>query len=1445
MAKYQWFFDESGVLTPCDPKVDNSTKLEFAPETGEMFYRAKLNGTLSFRFEFADILAKGFGYTHIVVLQRYNENDGWVEVWRGRFTLTDCTINYDTKTIEVTPTTIDRYTNILDELETEYNLVKLAPQMQPVNILIRPLLQLYEIRDSKISNYVGNNYFEKDCESVGRNDINQYKFGFQKQYISAEITFTNNWGSPFDYRNGKTITYVGELIYGGLPQESTRVYGQYWDGSQFQTDSMRVRIAQLGSVTDFLFYGNPDLPGQDQQSLVNAEFEAYGMGTVPTSVTIYANLIADARVQWDMICARILVQTDLDSITIGGNTYTIDEIPANDMAGSNFNYNKTLWADVIEVNISAEYSDTPTEWGQNYDDKYFIKPADTPTTRWMPVGQSLWKYFSIWYRVNNSALMYEINNQLTATKNIKDCYSLSNTISKLMQKAGWNGQYFISGVWGSQNYVGANFLPVITPKSNVISSYYDTPAQNAPISLAKIFQMLKQAYKIYWYIDENNNVHVEHISYFMNGNWYEPQPQQLVDLETTLHTRTKHSKAYGQNVVKFTKTNMPGAYKFGWADVQTRPFDGYDIKCLDPYVDKGSQDENNVGDFDTDVDYVLSSPNDVSKDGFFLFALPKIGGSYSHTLVLEKLQITDENGESYEVEIQNADGAFCKIHKTFWRYDMPCENLQINNQADTAITTGRFKTQSVEFADLTMADIIENVDNCVKLIRTQQGEGGISKLSVNLNSLASSADLVFTLFGRKYYLKGAALAGSFTITLNGEQITINVENNRFVYGYTEPINELSFKNTNVVSVDFADTDKLDELTSADEMFKNCVELVAVDFSNKTFGAVTSASDMFAGCVQLSQLIVPTTESWKPDVDFTDCPALTLESFDAFITKYLYVYESGVHTITPNSTFWNGLAPETQTDLMNKATAKGWQIGIPAQYSLSGTSTGSTVYVTINGSPVEISVSGGVWQYDYNTPITSISFLNDTNVTTIDFTNSDLLAGVSSLNDAFKGCSGLVSVDFTGCDLSNVATAADAFAGCSSLTTITADSGSWMPDVDLSDSAMVYSDMVATIGILYSYNSGVHTITFNSTTWDALSVAQQQTIFDAAQLKYWTTNAVMVVYVVRGTSSNVNGQETFSAIFIKDDSLTPSARENIVCDVDGNGNFEFTYHGKKFYDTRYFSNDKTTLLSIDFTDADDFSRLIYLSQEAQGMFKGCTNLASVNFGNRTFENVIRADVLFRECSSLTSVNLSSATFASLGSANHMFDACGATSIDLSSATFANLTTALQMFSNMPNITSLDLSSATFASLQNANEMFLQCKATTIDMRNATFGSLSTAYHMFYQATNMVTLRFDKANWITATNTQGSFRYTNAFTTFVCNTINCNVNPSASGSTILMNMPESPYTYQSMLNFVNWLSDKTGYSASTITFKTSAWNALSAAEQSTLVGIANGKNWNLAH
>lgn len=1460
--KYKWFFDESGVLTECEPKLDNDTKLEFAPETDEMFYRAKLSGALTFQNEFDAILAKNFGYTHIVVLKRYSDTDNdYVEVWRGKFTLTDCTINYDRKTIEVTPATIDRYTDVIAALEKEYNLTTLGADIQPVNILIRPCLQIYSLNDSKVTNSIGKNTWESSCDAVGIADIDNLHFQLNAENFAIQIKYKSDFGSAWA---GQTVLYTGTPDYSQTPR-AFEIKGKYRNPFPPHEDiehTLRCVIIQYPDETRFQVY-MPEGGGWEGGPFVTAIYARDEAGTDAeirlreaghTPPNDYA---ADAYAQWTKVYTRHLVQTDLNDVTIAGTTYTLYERTSADSIAT-ANYNKILEPAFVQILIWGGEQTAPTNWGLNYNDKYFTKPTDTLTRHYSPTGQSLWKYVSVWWYVANETAIKSVNNQLTAQRQLRDCFKLTQTILRLMNKAGVHPASIVSGcLVGTNNYVGARTYLIITPRSNVISSYYDTPAQNAPISLAKIFRMLKAVYRCYWFISSDGKLHIEHISYFDNGYSYTELPQTLVDLESDLHTRTRHSKAYGQNVVKFDKSGMAEQFSFGWADNVTRPFSGYPINCTDEYVQKGEISEQSAPDFDSDVDFVLTSPNDVSKDGFFLFALPPVTGGYSNTLKLESVQITDENGDTFDVTLQNADAAFVKIHKTWWRYHMPCENLQINNVADTALTTGRFKTQSLEFSDLAMADVISNVDNCIKLIKTQQGFGAIAKLSINLNSLATTADLVFTLFGRKYYLKGAALNGPMTITLNGEQITITVSNNRFVYGYTEPINELKFAGTDVVSVDFADTDTLAELTSADDMFKNCAELIAVNFANKAFGAVTTANDMFKGCANLVDLICPATESWKPDIDFSDCPNLTLQSLNDLIVDFLYQYDSGIHTITPNGTMWNALTAEQQTDIMAKATAKGWQIGVPAQYALKGTSTASAVYATINGAPVEIEVVAGAFRYEYNLPITSISFENDSNVTAIDFTESDLLAGITSLNDAFKGCAALVSVDFTGCDLSNVATATDCFSGCVALTSIVADSGVWQPDLNLSDSAMAYADMLSTIGILYAYVSGTHTITFNQTTWGALTQAQQQTISDAASAKGWTTNAVMVVYVVRGTSSNVGGTETFNIQYIRDGASTPDAATTETVQVAADGSWEFEYSGKKIYGLINHLNGNNRITSEDFTDA-GLDLHLMTNSIGQSAFANCNSLASVTFPpTETFSTVNNCRNLFYNCNALKNINLPSATFENAADCKYMFSGCTQLqSVNMPNATFSSATSAEQMFSNCTALLELQLPAATFASVVDANNLFAfggsydYSVATLINLPLATFENCTNIWHLFYRSRRVKTINLQSATFEKVGGTSNANDSNTAFT--YCDSLE-NINLQQVGTAIdilsvaaysQINLQYSPLTYTSMLNVANWVSDLTGYTAHTITFKTSAWNALTAAEQATIQGALQAKNWNLA-
>ena len=1346
--KYRWgFLDADDNFSACEPKVDDSTALDFAREGNEIFYRGKLNGSLTFRFEFDAIIALGYNYEHRIVLQWYDaQNDEWKNVWMGRFALTDCEIDYDTKTITVTPSTLDRYTKILDNLDKDYNIVKLAPALQPVNILIRPCLQVYLFGSSKIYNYVGGNSWDSSCDAVlSTDDLATYKF----EELRDCLWFTGTYKTGV-YAGKKAIFYGRFLFLGSdvtIPMDG-RVYND--DGTFTEEEGAFTLFIHHDIGHKWLF----SITETDTADLAIACFYDDRSGIDNNESYTEGNIFEDTYLRWDRIFGRTICNTDLNDVTISGTTYSLYPIAASDMAGANLNYNKIMQKAFATIYPSIDTSLDPTSWPQDTFDRYFVKPQNTPTRIYFAASPDEWMDVAFWWYAG--AQESEVEEKLTTARTIRDAYDYRQTIFRLLGKADVNPPLIISGcLGGSNDYVGTRTNLIITPRSNVISSYYDTPAQNAPISLAKIFSMLKQAFKAYWHIDGNGNLHIEHISYYDNGLNYTDSPQLLVDLESELHTNTKNNKVFGQNKVKFDKQDMPEQYTFGWADAVTRPFTGYPINCLDAYVQKGTKDEKVIGDFDSDVDFVLSSPNDVSKEGFFLFALPAIeGGGYSTTLKIDKVTITDEIGDTYEVTIQNGDAAFVKIHETWWRYSLPCENVNINNEDTTAKTTGRFKVQNVEFADTVMAEILKDIDNCNKVIRTQQGDGHIKTLSINLNSLVAKGDLLFNFVGRWYYLKGTALGASITIFVNGESTIIEVSNNKFTYRYKEPISTLTFGAADVVFVDFADCDNLDNLTSCDSMFDGCEELLAVDFGNKTFGAVTSANNMFRGCVALTTLICPDSSTWKADLDFSDCPDLTLESFYDLI-KFLYYYNAGVHTITPNSTMWNALDSDIQDDLIAKATERGWTINIPAQYSVTGESTSSTVYATINGTAVEIPVTGGVWQYNYNAAITSISFENDSNLTKVDFSLSDGLAGLTTLADAFKNCSALTSVDFSNCDLSNVASATDTFAGCTSITELIVPAGTWKPDVDLSDTAMVYADMLSTIGMLYTYSTGTHTITFNSTTWDSLSVAQQQTIFDAAQLKYWTTNAVAVVHKIWGKSTNINGTETFQLKYIDDNSLVPDANFTTeTVSVDANGDWLFEYMGKQIYDTQsaFWGNSTITEISAD----EDFNKCVSLGIVNGGAFGNTTALTSVSLPNAELLNCSNCQFVFYNSSALVSVSMPKAVLPICTSIFRMFQLCSSLqSVTMPLATLASVTNAVVFMQGCSSLNSLDLSSATFASATDATQMFFQCGIVNISLPSATFEKVTKTERMFASMSNVEEISLPLATFEKVTNTTFMF------------------------------------------------------------------------------------------
>lgn len=1381
MAQYKWFFEENGVQTECKPIVADDLSLDYGKETNNQFYRAKLSGGVDFRFEFDDIISKGYNYTYILVCKSYDENlAAYDEIWRGKFTLTDCEINVDTKTLSVKPNTIDKYTTILEHLEDEYNFLKIKPTQQGVNVSIRPCFQIYNLNNSKLTNYIGGNIWEQSCSSVGYSDIANYGYNKIDEKFAIALWFRQETSL---YNNGKPILFIGTPDESSpLPRifELTPVNFTMWP-SKAVYGSMVLYSDETNFVISIADVITPGVY-TNVENLCECSYERGEAGT-EAAVTIFdtqGNIfkLNDAIPDWQSIYTRCIIQHDESTITIEGGTYNLTDLGANDMAGTVGNYNKIMdnITGGLHVYCTVENSATPTQWGLNYADTYFIKDTQMSDLEF-PIGQGIWRIMSTW------GLFFEPDytkfaKGAIANRTIKDCYTLTSAIKQLAQLADSNIVFddndtysqFLSSLQNPLD--GTQFFLLLTQKSNVLSSYYDTPAQNAPITLKDIFDMLRNLFKVYWHIDDNYNLHVEHISYYQGGLSYSDNTSVILDLETLTHTRTKSVKDFGQNKYKYEKTEMPATYTYEYADSETIPFTGYPMKATDVYVSQGQKEDVLVAKFAADIDYMLVSPDEFSKEGFALIGVPIVSGSRVFSTDIKNFVLQDEDGVEREYEIQNIYCAVGYLSEKQLRYSLPCENWIINNKANTAISTGSYKLQTVEFADITLNDIIKDTTNCIKKIRTQQGDGDIKTLSINLNSFASKADLLFNFIGRWYYLRGTALNGTITIDVNGETKTINVSNNTFIYKYSDMITALDFNGSDVVSVDFTDTDKLENLTSCDDMFKNCTELLSVNFGGKRFAAVTTANDMFYGCSQLTTLDCPDTSTWKPDIDLSDCPNLTTESYYSLI-RFLYDYESGVHTITPNSTFWNNLTADVQTDITTKAQAKGWQINMPAQYSISGTSGGNTVYVTINGVALELDSTGGTWQYDYNTPITSLSFENDADVVDIDFSNSDGLTGLTSLANTFKGCSGLTTVDFTNCDLTNVTNAADCFSGCGALYSVTIASGTWKPDVDLSASnSLMYGEMLNFVSGLYTYTSGTHTIIFNSTIWGNMTEAEQTNVFNACAAKEWTCNAVQPTYYIRGTSSNVGNNETFNIQFIQDGAQTPDAAETITCAVDGNGNFEHEYHGKKIYQMISTFMNNTTITSVEFNEPMD--ELISMGDYPNGCFFGCSNLASVTFANNsTFAKLTSFDSTFTDCVALTSVDLSMSLFPSLTIVRRMFMGCtnlqsvafdnantfntllnmnnwftdcvSLTSVAfLSNAQFANVTTANTFFNNCDALTTIDLHSATFASLTITNSLFDGSQnLVSVDLSSATFANLTSMNRMFASCPNLTTITWSSA------------------------------------------------------------------------------------------------------
>lgn len=605
------------------PNFGDNVAKEYSKESGWEYFREKLNGEFTFTGpDYSYIAAQPFDHKfNFAVKISYDGGITWDPYWRGMFWKTDCKINEDDKNVVVTPSSEDVYSALVDGMDKEFDLIPLAPEIANMKMDERPMIQVYVPGQDVIGCFLSGMWWEQECtpEDDASRLENHFFFAFVKSERVVDITQTGAPEIPSVFAGYKpTIEYsTQDYVNGEYKYHFERVMGSESGSNYWQI----IRVADSQVMWEYAEEDAP-LPSVPPMSVTMQPVE--GSGATGT-ITAY---IHDMSVYARMIC-------DVDSVA-GQPT---SEIPSDDLVENNRNYKRVIsyyFPDTITFNTALVT--TPTQWGIRQPGLYYAAPYSIIDKEYFPVARSAWGSVSVWFsfsdidgRVESSA-----RHQIT----LNTAYPLHSVIKVLLNQIDPTLTHegttaYSQFLYGVNPLSGVDLSYFITPKSNIVVSEYDQPAQKAMITLKSVFNMLRDCFRCYWFID-GNKLRIEHITFFLNGGTYGPdEPEVGIDLTAELVKR--NGKAWSFNTARYTfdKSSMPTRYEFGWMDDVTKPFNGPAINILSGFVDKAKIESVNVADFTSDIDYMMLQPSEISREGFALLC-----GNYEEARVIEEYDLS-------------------------------------------------------------------------------------------------------------------------------------------------------------------------------------------------------------------------------------------------------------------------------------------------------------------------------------------------------------------------------------------------------------------------------------------------------------------------------------------------------------------------------------------------------------------------------------------------------------------------------------------------------------------------------------------------------------------------------------------------------------------------------------------------------------------------------------
>lgn len=650
---YKFELSDGNTTQRAFPIYKDDLSKDFEKESNQEFFRAKLSGKLTFESEdYTFIVSRAFDTQFILeIFISYDAGQTWTSYWRGTFWKTDCEFDDDAQTVDVKPTVWDQYNAVLAGMEKEYNLIELLPQIAEVKADKRAMIQIYVPGQDSVACFLSSMWWEQECEPESDESV-------LTQAGNLKPNFALCTGLRTVEVSGNMSPALPPVFIGAIPTETTNVSYEYINGAykfyyaHAQSGGGQRTIWRIIRVTDSVTMW------ERETTNVNPPTVPYSVTLTPASSEASGNValyIHDINVYGRLIL-------DVDTI-LSTPTY---ELAHDDFVINNRNYSRVIgYSFANSIFFSQRFSNEPTQWGIFQPGIYYDQPAILGAPELYPVSRNSWGYVSIWFSYQSTDYFLEQNARREFT--LKDAFPLSSVISVLLAKIAPGITHeattdYSQFLYGTNPITEVDQRLLITPKSNIVSANYDQPAQKAPITLKNVTDMLRDCFRCYWFIDEQNRFRIEHIQYFRKGGSYYNTPVVGIDLTTQQVSRNGKPWTFGRNQYQFNKPEMAARYQFGWMDDVTQLFEGYPIDIVSKYVNPDNIEQIDVSGFTSDIDYVLLNPEAISKDGFVLLAGVPV--NYLETSIRQygtstldivfNLDLSDFIGQTVTVEVASS-----------------------------------------------------------------------------------------------------------------------------------------------------------------------------------------------------------------------------------------------------------------------------------------------------------------------------------------------------------------------------------------------------------------------------------------------------------------------------------------------------------------------------------------------------------------------------------------------------------------------------------------------------------------------------------------------------------------------------------------------------------------------------------------------------------------------